>query len=243
LAEDFLGAWLRERRIAPGELVVASKWGYRYTAGWRRDADVHEVKDLGADTLRRQLDETRARLGDHLSLYQIHSATVESGVLEDQDVVRELRALRRSGVAVGLTVTGPRQAETIARAVHHGELETVQATWNLLDRSAGEALARAHAAGLGVIVKEGVANGRLAGTVAPAPLAAVAQQLRTTPDAVALAAVLAQPWADVVLSGASSPAMLESNLLALNVPPSETLATLAEPPDVYWERRSELSWT
>src|SRR5437764_5603476 len=45
-AEEFLGGWLTERRIAPGELTVASKWGYTYVAEWRVDADVNEVKDL-----------------------------------------------------------------------------------------------------------------------------------------------------------------------------------------------------
>ena len=39
--------------------------------------------------------------------------------------------------------------------------ETVQATWNLLEPSAGPALSEAHAAGMGVIVKEALANGRL----------------------------------------------------------------------------------
>jgi aryl-alcohol dehydrogenase-like predicted oxidoreductase len=27
-AEDFLASWLRERKIKPDEIVVASKWGY-----------------------------------------------------------------------------------------------------------------------------------------------------------------------------------------------------------------------
>ena len=36
-----------------------------------------------------------------------------------------------------------------------------QATFNLLDQSAGPALQRAHEAGLFVIIKEAVANGRL----------------------------------------------------------------------------------
>ena len=107
-AEEFLGGWLRERRVAPGELTVGSKWGYRYTADWRMDADEHEVKDLSADHLRSQLAETRAHLGDHLCLYQIHSATIESGVLEDGEVLAELAALRETGVSIGLTVTGER---------------------------------------------------------------------------------------------------------------------------------------
>jgi aryl-alcohol dehydrogenase-like predicted oxidoreductase len=247
LAEDFLGAWLRERGLAPGDVAVGSKWGYTYTAGWRIDADEHEVKDLTAATLRRQLAETRERLGPSLGLYQIHSATVESGVLDDGEVLAELGAVREQGVAIGASVTGPRQAETIDRAVETGAFDAVQATWNLHERSAGEALARAHDAGLGVIVKEAVANGRLTDRAAAPKLAAVARELGAGADAVAIAAALWQPWAGVVLSGASSVAMLESNLAALDVAYDAELdarlAGLAEPPDNYWATRAELSWT
>jgi aryl-alcohol dehydrogenase-like predicted oxidoreductase len=246
LAEDFLGSWLRERGIAPGELTVASKWGYRYTAGWRTDADEHEVKDLTAGHLRRQLAETRERLGAHLALYQIHSATLESGVLEDEEVLGELAGLRGAGVAVGLSVTGPGQAATIDRAVATGAFDAVQATWNLHERSAGPALARAHEAGLRVVVKEGVANGRLTGRAAPPALASAARERGTTADALALAAVLAQPWVDVALSGASTVAMLESNLAARDVAVDgaldAALAGLAEAPRAYWAARAELAW-
>jgi aryl-alcohol dehydrogenase-like predicted oxidoreductase len=247
LAEDFLGEWLRERDIPPGAVTVGSKWGYRYTADWRVDVETHEVKDLSAATLRRQLAETRERLGEHLALYQIHSATAESGVLEDQDVLGELAGLRADGVAVGLTVTGPRQAEAIDRAVATGAFDTVQATWNLHERSATDALAQAHAAGLGVIVKEAVANGRLTANGAPPPLAAtMAAELGVSLDALAIAAALWQPWAGVVLSGASSPAMLESNLAALRIPADEAiqgqLRALAEPAESYWSVRSRLAW-
>jgi aryl-alcohol dehydrogenase-like predicted oxidoreductase len=27
-AEDFVASWLRERKIAPSDIVIASKWGY-----------------------------------------------------------------------------------------------------------------------------------------------------------------------------------------------------------------------
>jgi aryl-alcohol dehydrogenase-like predicted oxidoreductase len=247
LAEDFLGEWLRDRQLSPGSVTVGSKWGYRYTGGWRLDADAHEVKDLSAATLRRQLEETRERLGEHLDLYQIHSATVESGVLEDREVLALLSSLREEGVAVGLSVTGPQQAETIERAMQTGAFDTVQATWNLLERSAAAALERAHDEGMGVIVKEAVANGRLTGRAASPELLSAAAEAGAAPDALAIAAALAQPWADVVLSGASSVAMLESNLAALRVRLDgellERLGVMAELPEAYWSTRSQLPWT
>ena len=246
-AEAFLASWLGRRGLSRSDVTVGSKWGYTYTADWRVDVDEHEVKDLTVSMLRRQLGETRALIGEHLALYQIHSATLESGVLDDPEVRDELARLREGGVRVGFTATGPRQAATIERALEVGGFDAVQATWNLHERSATAALAAAHEAGLGVIVKEALANGRLtARGDAEARLVAAARERGTTPDALALAAVLAQPWVDVVLSGAATVDTLRSNLAALDVEwdvrAEEALAPLEEPADEYWERRSELAW-
>jgi len=245
-AEAFLGSWLRARGLGAADVTVGSKWGYTYTAGWSVDATVNEVKDLSIDTLRRQEQETRSELGDRLALYQIHSATLESGVLDNHDVAAELARLRLSGVRIGFTCTGPRQRETIERAIDLGTFDAVQATWNLLDPAAGPALAAAHAAGLGVIVKEAVANGRLTARGDVPELIAAARDAGVSPDALALAAVLAQPWVDVVLSGASTTAMLASNLAALDITLDQSmldrLSSLAEPPEDYWQTRAALPW-
>jgi aryl-alcohol dehydrogenase-like predicted oxidoreductase len=241
-AEEFLASWLASPSLTRDDVTVGSKWGYTYTASWRVDAERHEVKELSAANLRRQLAESRALLGDHLGLYQIHSATLESGVLDDEEVAEELERLRGEGLAIGFSVTGPRQAETIERALELRRFDTVQATWNLLERSAGPALERAHAAGIGVIVKEALANGRLTERGDVAPVQAEARKLGTNADALALAACLGQPWAEVVLSGAATAGQLESNLAALEITYGGQLDHLAEEPDAYWARRAELPW-
>ena len=243
-AEEFLGQWLRSRE--PEDVIVSSKWGYVYTAGWRIDADPPEVKRHDAGTLRRQLSETRDRLGGWLSLYAIHSATPDTGVLDDEEVLAELAAVRADGVAVGVTVSGSGQVETLERALGLGLFDAVQATWNLHERSAGSALERAHAAGVTVYVKEALANGRLAGREPEPGLEAAAAAAGATPDALALAAALARPWADVVLSGAASVQTLHSNLRAREIAWSEELERrlwpLREDSERYWARRSELLW-
>jgi aryl-alcohol dehydrogenase-like predicted oxidoreductase len=245
-AEAFLASWLAQRALPPGEVTVGSKWGYTYTAEWRVDAEQHEVKDLSLATLRRQLAESLALLGPYLCLWQIHSATLESGVLDDRAVLDELTRLRATGLAIGLTVTGPRQAETIERALEIPVFDTVQATWNLLERSVGRALAEAHEAGVGVIVKEALANGRLTARGDVASLLEASARRGIAPDVLALAVVLAQPWADVVLSGAATLEALNSNLTALDIELPEglepELKDIEEEPTRYWEGRSALSW-
>jgi aryl-alcohol dehydrogenase-like predicted oxidoreductase len=98
-----------------------------------------------------------------------------------------------------------------------------------------------------VIVKEALANGRLTARGHNAILDHSATSAGTTQDAVALAAVLAQPFADIVLSGASSPQTLRSNLAAATVelPPDvlDTLAVLQEDSERYWTMRGGLEWT
>jgi len=243
-AEEFLGAWLRDRD--PPDVVVGSKWGYVYTAGWEVDADPPEVKHHDADTLRRQLAETREHLGARLALYQIHSATPDSGVLENDAVLGELAALRAEGVAIGLTTSGTSQAQTLERALALDLFDAAQVTWNVHERAAGAALERAHDAGLGIVIKEALANGRLTPRAAPPELARAAEAVRAGPDAVALAAVLAQPFADLVLSGAASAETLRSNLAAadldLGAAALEALAALAEAPERYWAARGGLAW-
>ena len=250
-AEEFVAGWLEARRHQ--DVVVTSKWGYTYVADWRTDVDVHEVKDHTRATLDRQLAETRAALGGRLAAYQIHSATLESGVLDDEEVLAALRDLADDGVVVGLSTSGPAQAQVIRRALAlagrgAAPFRTVQATWNLLEPSAGPALQEAAAAGWGVMVKEGVANGRLTERGdAPAQLRGLARRLGLSMDALALAAALAQPFASVVLSGASTVSQLADNLRALRVDLSaDDLATAlghAEDPAAYWAHRSSLPWT
>jgi aryl-alcohol dehydrogenase-like predicted oxidoreductase len=254
-AEAFLASWLTDRGVDPAQVTVGSKWGYTYVGDWRMDAGTHEVKDHSLAALTRQAAESRELLGDHLDLYQVHSATLDSGVLEDRAVLDELSRLRDQGVVVGLSTSGPAQADTIRRALEvtadgAAPFACVQATWNLLERSAGPALAEARAAGWGVIVKEALANGRLSPHGAGPAIAAlgrVASRRGVGVDAVALAAVLANPWADVVLSGAVAGGQLQANLVALQVQLDpvelEGLAALAEPAEAYWSARSALAWS
>jgi aryl-alcohol dehydrogenase-like predicted oxidoreductase len=135
----------------------------------------------------------------------------------------------------------------------HPLFAEVQATWNLLSQEVGATLDLARRAGMGVIIKEAVANGRLTSRnqnsaffSKRAVLENAAESVGTTIDAIAIAAVLAQPWVDVVLSGAANVEHLKSNAEALNCDLGSLLDqlmdSLREDADTYWETRSDLSW-
>lgn len=254
-AEEFLAAWLAQHPEA-GDVVVGSKWGYRYVGDWRPDADVHELKDHSLAAFTEQYARSRTLLGHRLAVYHVHSATPDTGVLGDTALHHALARLRDDGVRIGVSTSGPAQAEVIRRAVAvriGGEplFTSIQSTWNLLETSAGEALAEAAAAGARVIVKEAVANGRLVadgdGSPGARRAAGLAAELGIGLDQLATAAALRRPWAGWVLSGAVSPPQLRSNVGAAEVElPVAVLAqlpALAEPAEAYWSARSRRTWS
>ncbi|MBN2556854.1 MAG: aldo/keto reductase [Anaerolineales bacterium] len=256
--EAFLANWLNLREIAPDEVCVGSKWGYTYTANWEVDAEHHEIKEHSIDVLDRQWRESRDLLGSQLDLYQIHSATLDSGVMQNPAVLSRLSQIKSEGTAIGFSVSGERQADVIEKGLSlliDGVplFNSVQATYNALETSTAGILQAAHADGVGVIVKEALANGRLTSrNTAPHfqrqmdLLRQQADRLDTTIDAFALAAVLAQPWADIVLSGAATLVHLASNLQAASVvwddEAGEITSSLKEEPLHYWKVRSQMDW-
>lgn len=264
LSEDFVASWLAARPPELAErLTIGSKWGYEYTAGWRvsvGEGEAHEEKKHTLAQFERQRRESTALL-PALALYQIHSATEASGVLDAEDVHAALAAMRDEGgagvgCAVGFSTSHP-QVPTIERAIELQQagaplFGSVQATFNLLDQSAAAALEAAHAAGTFVIVKEALANGRLTLRAPPSPklelLKAEAEALSTSVDALALAWVMSHPWVGMCLSGAGTVEQLRSNAEALRLTPlpaelQQRLGdALRQDAEEYWAERRALQW-
>ena len=201
-------------------MTISSKWGYVYTADWEVAADPPEVKHHDVETFRRQLAETREQLGDWLALYQIHSATPDSGVL-DNDAV--LSAMVESGVPLGVSVSGTSQAETIDRAVSLG----------IFSGRAGD-LEPARAGRRGRTRPLRPEGDRQGGAGQRPPRGARRRGAR--------APRWRKPWATVVLSGAASLDVLRSNLRARETPPPGDLPDLVEDSEAYWALRGQLEW-
>jgi aryl-alcohol dehydrogenase-like predicted oxidoreductase len=256
-AELFLSRWINEK-LKTDDIAVGSKWGYTYTADWKVEADKHEVKEHSLQVLSRQWQESRQLLDKHLNIYHIHSATLESGVLDNNEVLDKLWQIRSSGIIIGLSLSGEKQSETLDKAlsIKNGNeqlFQSAQVTWNILEQSCTEILLKASALGLGIIVKEALANGRLterngdpAFSEKMKVLKAMSEKYKVGIDALSIAYILAQPWASVVLSGASRVEQLLSNLEGVDVKLSDgdliTLKNMAENSEVYWKSRAGLRW-
>lgn len=255
-AEIFLANWLSNHHHR--NLICGSKWGYTYTADWSIDADAHEVKEHSIDVLNRQWDESKDNLNDQLNIYHIHSATLESGVLENQNVIKRLWELKETGTIIGLSLSGTGQGKTLEKALSIKSSKTylfgsVQLTWNILEQSMNDILSRAFDAGIGIIVKESLANGRLTNrnneptfNFIKTLLADMANVYGVSIDALAIAYVLQQPWSGIVLSGAATPKHLISNCNASKIKIDATdmhrLSNVSEAPEKYWQARSNLKW-
>ncbi|CAJ1911823.1 unnamed protein product [Cylindrotheca closterium] len=257
LSEKFVGEYLKSNKISPEKVYVSSKWGYTYVADWQVSLEKgapHEVKDHSVANFLKQLEETDELIGDYVNLYQIHSATFESGVMDNVDIHKALHECREMrGWKIGLSVSSPKQDQILRRAMEievNGKklFDSVQCTYNLLEQRPGPALLEAYNAGMDIIIKEGLANGR---TLRHDRVEVYAKMLDCAPDSLALGCILAQPFHPRVLSGAVTPEQLESNLKA-----NEVCETLKSDPalleaimkdclmdsETYWTDRSNLAW-
>ncbi len=92
IAEQILIEWLKDKKDR--SIEVATKWGYSYVANFDPKATLHEIKDHSLSQLLKQW-ETSQQLIPYLSTYQIHSATLETGVLENKAVLEQLAYLKK----------------------------------------------------------------------------------------------------------------------------------------------------
>ena len=162
-AEEFLASWIRKQSQFNG--FVGSKWGYEYLADWQVNADVHERKDHSSNFLKQQWVETRMNLGKNIDLYHIHSVTPESPVLDDPLVIKELEGIKKNGLEIGISTSGPDQRKTIEHLLKINEklklFSFLQSTINIFEQSCIPILKEANDQKINIIAKEVFSNGLL----------------------------------------------------------------------------------
>ncbi len=256
LAEQLLIDWLQQK--SDPSIILATKWGYTYVANFESNAKIHEVKEHSLVKLNEQWEVSK-QLFPYLKYYQIHSATFESGVLENEAVLERLFQLKKEhNIKVGLTTTGSNQTEVLKKGmdVHFkGQqlFEVFQSTFNILDQSIYELGSNIISDNKQLVIKEALANGRLFPNLAyPAysslytKLEMLAKKYQVGIDAISLQFCLAKLDGAIVLSGANKPEYLNQNLKAnefqLSAKEIAELTTFKVAPSGYWEERKQLTW-
>ena len=256
LAEQLLLDWSTSKNDPT--IQIATKWGYTYVANFNPNAKIHEVKEHSIDKLNEQWNTSKAFI-PNLRVYQIHSATLETGVLENEDVLNRLAFLKNEhDIEIGITTTGVNQTEVIKKAldisVDNVQLfDAFQVTYNILDQNLSLMNTELAAQNKTVIVKEALANGRLFRNEDFSHydrlfllLEQLSKKYIVGVDAIALNFCQQTIRNSIVLSGASNKAHLKSNLSMTSFQLLDEEIQILKEFEIettnYWSERKKLIW-
>ena len=203
-SESLVGRAFRRRR---DQVVIASKAGYVLPSQRRLIARLKPIvrpligalklsrsrlpgavsgalaQNFSPGYLRRALEGSLRRLKtDYLDIFQLHSPPLE--VVEPGEWLHTLQSLKQEGKIRYYGVSCDEAEGTLA-ALNHPGISSIQVPLNLLERSALPALPIARELGVGVIVREALANGLLVKELSPEQ---VRSYCRSDEEAVAKAA-------------------------------------------------------
>ena len=255
-AENLLLEWLKTKN--DNSIKLATKWGYTYVANFDENSEIHEIKEHSLSKLNSQWQVSK-KLLPYLSVYQIHSATLETGVLENESILNQLAFLKEEfNLQIGLTTTGFNQVEVLKKGLNvqvEGKqlFDAFQCTYNILDQSVGELNTVLKNENKTLIVKEALANGRLFPNNKFTHYKSLYRELDVLAlkynvgfDAIALQYCLSSLQPEIVLSGASNVQHLQQNLkaktFALTEAEIDRLSSFRIGTMQYWNERNNLAW-
>lgn len=256
LAEELVLEWLQTKNDT--SIEIGAKWGYTYTANYDENATIHEVKEHSLAKLKEQWNFSKQLL-PYLKVYQIHSATLETGVLENTAVLEYLAFLKKEHhLKIGLTTTGTNQVEVIKKALDvlidgNKIFDVFQVSYNFLDQGLREISDELIRNNKTIIIKEALANGRIFRNSnyshynkMYACLENLAKKYKVGIDAISLQYCAQTIPESTILSGASSCNQLEENLkmndFSLSNEEIEILNSFKITPEFYWKERKQLQW-
>jgi len=150
-SEEFIGKFLAHRR---NEFILATKCGCNVT---RRDDTTDDTPHVWTrENLIRGLHESLARLKtETIDIMQLHNPPVEA--VEQGDLVAALQEMRQQGKIrfVSISTTLPH----LPTYLKWGVFDTFQIPYSALERDHEDWITQAAAAGIGTIIRGGVARG------------------------------------------------------------------------------------
>jgi aryl-alcohol dehydrogenase-like predicted oxidoreductase len=256
IAESILLEWISEYQ--PKAITISTKWGYTYVANFEPNAKVHEIKEHSLSKLNEQWEVSKQLL-PYLNMYQIHSATLDSGVLENKEVLERLNQLKQEyNLKIGLSTSGDNQNEIIQKALaikidNKALFDSFQVTFNVFEQNLLKISRLLKQENKTIILKEALANGRIFPNSNFSQykntynaLKAISKKYGTSIDSVALRFCLDSVKPYSVLSGVTEKDHLTSNLLTRNFNLTENeinqIKNLAINPYYYWNERKQMPW-
>lgn len=257
LGEQFLQDWNDSRHYK--DVHLSTKFGYTYVANWELGfSGKHEIKEHSIAKLNEQWDVSKALL-PNLKIYQIHSATLDSGVLTNSNVLARLHELKQKHhLKIGISSSGAAQVKIIEEAQKvvfdsTDLFDSYQVTFNIFEQSCFTILKRLLAYDKTIIIKEALANGRVFRNhqfpeyfEAYRYLEKLAKKYSVGIDAVALRFVIDVLEPTLILSGGAHTTQIKENLKALNFELDANEIAKLESFKVssqhYWQERSNLKW-
>jgi aryl-alcohol dehydrogenase-like predicted oxidoreductase len=152
-SEEFIGKYIAHRRA---EFILATKCGCTVV---RKDEHTDETPHVWTrDNLFRGLNESLQRMKtDYVDIMQLHNPPVD--VAEQNQVVKSLRVMQRQGKVrfISISTTLPHLPTYLA----WGVFDTFQIPYSALEREHEEWISRSAEAGIGTIIRGGVARGEV----------------------------------------------------------------------------------
>jgi aryl-alcohol dehydrogenase-like predicted oxidoreductase len=255
--EQFLLEWHTSRQHK--DVNLSTKFGYTYVANWEVGfSGKHEIKEHSLNKLNEQWEVSKALL-PNLKIYQIHSATLDSGVLQNKDVLSRLHELKKENhLKIGITSSGTAQVKIIEEAQNivlddEDLFDSYQVTFNIFEQSCFDISKQLIGKGKTIIIKEALANGRVfRNSNFPEHksvydyLEQLSNKYAVGIDAIAIRFIIDVLEPSIVLSGGSNSIQIEQNLKALDFKLDHKdvlkLKSFAVSPNNYWKERSDLKW-
>ncbi len=231
-SEEYIGKYISHRR---GEYILATKCGCKVTY---RDENSDETQHVWTrDNLLRGLHESLQRMKtDVIDVMQLHNPPVEE--TEKNNLVDVLKEMQQQGKVhwIGISTTLPH----LPTYLGWGVFATFQIPYSALEREHEDWIAKAAEAGIGTIVRGGVARGEAGVGLGSADRWKRFEQAKLdelcapgeSRTAFLLRFILSHPQIDTTIVGTLRPEHLQENVAAAQRGPL--------PADIYAEAKRRL---